>query len=162
MAMSSWSAIGTLSGHVGIGGCHQMHRGTVYMAYGIGAGSHRRCSCGVDNRILPHSSWATGGAAGALSTVSRSRGRSRGHVELLLMAQQQVPASETSRAFRTLKWLLLGVRSLMTLEMFQSRETSLASAADMRSRFVVLWRGEVGRCFAVAVGCRRRYHHQSV
>jgi hypothetical protein len=37
-------------------------------------------------------------------------------VQLLLMAQQQISACETSCAFGTFKWLFLGVRTFMPFE----------------------------------------------
>lgn len=66
-------------------------------------------------------------------------------MKFLLVPQQEVSTGKTSRTLRTLEWLLLGMRSLMALQMLQSSEGSLTSAADVRSRFVGLWWGEIVR-----------------
>jgi len=70
-------------------------------------------------------------------------------VQVLPVAKQQVAATEASRALRTLKGFLLGVRALVPVQMLQAGKGALASRADVCSRLV----GIFGR---------RNGHHQDV
>lgn len=65
-------------------------------------------------------------------------------MKLLLVAEQQISASEAACAFGTLEWFLLCVGSFMSLQMLQSCERPHASGADMWARFVCLWGREDG------------------
>lgn len=64
-------------------------------------------------------------------------------MQLLLVAEEQVAPGETALALWTLKWLLLRVRSLMSLQMLQPGEGTAASGTTMRTRLISLWRREV-------------------
>lgn len=71
-------------------------------------------------------------------------------MQLLLVAQQQVPPSKTSFAIGALKWLLFGVGTLMPLQMLKTSKCALTSRANMWTRLVGLWGWESGRgCLGV-------------
>lgn len=70
-------------------------------------------------------------------------------MKLLLMPQKQISPSKASRAFWTLKRLLLGMGSLMALQMLKAGKRALAGATDVRSGFIGLWRREIGRTLGV-------------
>jgi hypothetical protein len=102
-----------------------------------------RRSSGVGQRVLSDSSGAGGGSdrARALPTGTRPRAAAgcSSHVQLLLVAEQKIAASEASGALRAFEGLLLGVGPFVSLEVFQSRERALTGPADVWSRFVGLW-----------------------
>lgn len=66
-------------------------------------------------------------------------------MQLLLVAQQQIPPSKTSFAIGALKWLLFGMGSLVPLQMLKASKCALTSRADMRTRLVGLWGWKGGR-----------------
>lgn len=71
-------------------------------------------------------------------------------MQLLLVAQQQVPPSKTSFAIGALKWLLFGVGTLMPLQMLKTSKCALTCRADMWTRLVGFWGREGGRrCLGV-------------
>lgn len=139
-------------------------------------GSHSGCSAvavadgrggGVRHRVLADAAGAGGGGdrARALPAGTRSRAAAGGgrHVELLLVAQQEVASGEASGAFRAFEGLLLGVGSFVTLKVLQACERALACLTDMWSRLVGLrsglrfstWRLRAsirGRCLSVNTG----------
>lgn len=59
------------------------------------------------------------------------------------MSEQEIPSSKAPSALGTFERLLLGMRSLMSFQMLQSGEGTLASGAYMRSWLVSLWWWEV-------------------
>lgn len=65
-------------------------------------------------------------------------------MELLLVAQQQIAAGEASLAVTALERFFLGVRTLVSLEVFQAGKGALTGGANVRSRLVRLRRWEVG------------------
>lgn len=58
------------------------------------------------------------------------------------MPQQQVAASEAPSALGALEGLLLGVGTLVALEVLESSEGTIAGPADVRPRFVGLGEGK--------------------
>lgn len=66
-------------------------------------------------------------------------------MQLLLVAQQQVPPSKTPFAIGALKWLLLCMGALMPLQMLEASKCALTSRTDMWTRLVGLWGWESGR-----------------
>ncbi len=67
-------------------------------------------------------------------------------MQLLLVSQEQVSASKTSLTLGTLKWLFFGVRALVSLQMFEASEGTLAGRANVGSWLIGFWRGKAGRC----------------
>lgn len=60
-------------------------------------------------------------------------------MELLLMSEEKVSSSEAASAFGTFERLLLGMRPLMALQMFQASKGAHASCAYMGPRLIRLW-----------------------
>lgn len=80
-------------------------------------------------------------AAHAFSAAaSRTRRCAPDRMELLLVPQQEIPAGKASRALLAFEGFLLGMRSLVSFQVFQSCERTSAGTADMRSRLVGLGR----------------------
>lgn len=117
--------------------------GAIDVTDGIGAGPHGGGV--VDDGVLAHAVGASARGPRALSpAIARARGWSGGHVEFLLVSQEQVPTSETAGTVRTLERLLFGVGALMTFEMFQPSERATAGGAAMGPRLVGLGRRDIG------------------
>jgi hypothetical protein len=76
-------------------------------------------------------------------------------VKLLLVTQQQIAAGEASFAFGTLEGFFFGVGALVSLEMFQSGEGSLAGVANVQARLVRLGRREIGWRLSAGSDCAR-------
>ncbi len=57
-------------------------------------------------------------------------------MKLLLMAQKQIPSSKASCTLIAREWFFFCVRSFVSLEMFQTSKTSVASCAHMGSWFI--------------------------
>jgi hypothetical protein len=77
-------------------------------------------------------------------------------VELLLVAEQEVASRKASRALGALEGLLFGVRSLVSLQVLQSRKRPCACRADVWPGLVVLgWREGLdrGRRFGLCGRC---------
>lgn len=72
-------------------------------------------------------------------------------MEFLLVPQEQVAAGEAARAFGALEGFLFGVGTLMTLQVLESSEGSIAGPADVRPRFVGLGGREGTGCLGGAV-----------
>lgn len=82
-------------------------------------------------------------------------------MQFLLMSEQQVPSGKASRTVRAFKWLFLGVRPLMALEMFQSREGATACRTDMGSRLIRFRGWDITRLtidLGLFLGVFRSYH----
>lgn len=77
-------------------------------------------------------------------------------MQLLLVSEQKVAAGETSRAFWALKGLFFSVGALVSLQMLETGECTLARLAGVRARLVGLGRREVvgGRLCCVHRDCR--------
>lgn len=92
------------------------------------------------------------------SCVTRSCGGRTLLVQLLLMTQQQVAPRKTPRALWTLEGLLLGVRSLVALEVLQPCERAGAGGTHVRPWLVGLgWReGGGGRLCRFGLRCLYR------
>ena len=115
---------------------HHSDGPTTDVADGVRSRSH---PAATSNRVLPDSR-----AAGAFSArVARARGRSRRHVELLLMAKEQISPREAPRAVWTFKGLLFRVGALMALEVLQPGKRPRAGLTDVRTRLVCLWRRDL-------------------
>lgn len=69
-------------------------------------------------------------------------------MQLLLMTEEQIAARKASLAVRAFERLLLGMRTLMALEMLQSCKRATAGGADMGPRLVRLG----GRDIAIGAG----------
>lgn len=118
---------------------------------GSGAGSH---GCGsavavadgdggacVGHGVLANSAGGRGGdGARTLSAGTRPRTAAGGggHMQLLLVAEEEIASGEAPRAFRAFEGLLLGVGSLVAFEMLEAREGSLARTANVWPRLVRL------------------------
>lgn len=130
---------------------NHLHRTLVDVADRVGPRAHGRSvtvriSVRVGDAVLAGS--ALGGSTTRRFASVPWAGRGCGRLmELLLVSQQQIATGKASGAFWALKWLLLRVGTLVSLEMLESRKRTLAGSADMRARLVGLWRGEVGRRF---------------
>lgn len=108
----------------------------------------------IRDRILAHSAIAIP-ARHTLASASAWSRSSVGHVELLLMAKQQISTCETSCTLRTLERLFFRVRSFMSLEMFQAGERPSARLAHVRPWLIRLGRWECGLYSAIGIGCGR-------
>lgn len=73
-------------------------------------------------------------------------------MQLLLVAQEQVPPRKAARALGAFEWLLFGVGALVALEMLEPRKRARAGRADVWPRLVRLRRGEGGRSLGVQGG----------
>jgi hypothetical protein len=119
----------------------------------VGTRPHR--SGAVSDGVLAHTIGArtrTRSTRTLSATVSGPRGWGRCHMQLLLMPQQQITASEASCAIGAFKGLFLGVRALMTFQVLQSREGATASGTDMRPWLVCLGRGDIAIGAVLAIG----------
>lgn len=102
----------------------QSKRSKIDVADGVGSWSllcevaSSTTNVGIGNRILTYSAIAVWRTAGALSSTLAWTSCGVGHMQLLLMPQQQISPRKASRALWTLKGLFLGVRPLVSLEMF--------------------------------------------
>lgn len=67
-------------------------------------------------------------------------------MQLLLVAQQQVPTGKAARTIGTFKGLLLGVRALMALEVFQSGKRPTTGSTDMGSGFIRFGGRDIAVC----------------
>ncbi|ELR09742.1 hypothetical protein GMDG_04228 [Pseudogymnoascus destructans 20631-21] len=131
----------------------QVYRRIIDMADGVRARPHRPMTLG--HRALPYLG-GRGRAAGALAAVPRPRRRRGGHMQLLLVAQEQVPPREAARALGALERLLLGVGALVALEMLEPRKRARAGRADVWPGLVGLGRGEGRRRLWVQGGINWR------
>ena len=75
--------------------------------------------------------------------------------QLTQVVQQQIAAGEASFAFETLVGVFFGVGALVSLEMFQSGEGSLAGVANVQARLVRLGRREIGWRLSAGSDCAR-------
>ena len=71
-------------------------------------------------------------------------------MEFLLGSEEEVPAGEASRTLGALERLLLGMGTLMTLQMLEPGKRSIAGPADVRPRFVSLGGREGAGCLGAA------------
>ena len=119
----------------GVGPGSRAHGGgsTVSVAHGRRAG--------VGHRVFADPAgggWGNGARAfPARARAGAGAGRCR-HVELLLMAEQEIAPSKAPSAFGAFERLLLCVGPLVTLQVLEAGERALTGVADMRSRFVGL------------------------
>lgn len=72
--------------------------------------------------VLPNTALHGGGAARALAAVTGTRRGRRRLVKLLLVSKKQITPCKAPVAFGTSKGFLLGMRALMSLQVFESRK----------------------------------------
>lgn len=73
-------------------------------------------------------------------------------MQLLLMAEEEIPAHKAAGAIGAFERLLLRMRALMALEVLQSGEGAVASGADMGPRLVCLGTRDVSIGAGLAIG----------
>lgn len=122
------------------------------MAESVGPWAHGRCgragrsigSCRGRYRVLAYSTGSCN-STGAVtpSTITWATAGGSSHMKLLLMSEEEIPTSETSGTFRAFEWLLLRVRTLMTLQVLQTSKRPGTCCTDVRPRLIGLgwwWR----------------------
>lgn len=119
------------------------------MADGVCPGPHRggasiRSSIGARDAVLADSAGPWCGPASTFPTVARTRRRRGRLMKFLLVPQEQITASKAPRALGAFERLLLGMRPLVALQMFQTSKRALAGAANVWARLVRLGRRESG------------------
>lgn len=67
-------------------------------------------------------------------------------MQLLLVAQQQVPTGKATGTIGTFKGLLLGMRAFMTLEVFQSGKRPTTGSTDMGPGLIRFGRRDIAVC----------------
>lgn len=136
---------------IGRGG-KQLHSSAVNVTDGVGPRSHGGV-CGTDassshaGHAVFTSALGRRNTAGGLASIARARRRCGGLVKLLLVAKQQIATGKASCTFGAFEGLLLGVGALVPFQVLKTSKGALASCANVRTGFVRLWRGEVGRRF---------------
>lgn len=77
-------------------------------------------------------------------------------MQLLLVSEKEVATGETSCAFGAIKGFFFGVGALMSLQVLETSECTLARLAGMRARLVGLgwWEVVGGRLCRVHGDCR--------
>ena len=100
----------------GSGRIDDTQAGRINMTDGVGPWAHGVCVAG--HRVLAHTVCPSRSTGAFSAPILRSRRWSGGHVQLLLVPQEEISTGETARTVLTFKWFLLCMRTLVALQMF--------------------------------------------
>lgn len=108
-------------------------------------GSRSHAARGPRDGVLPDAVCPSSRRPRALSScVPWTRGGRRSHVQLLLMAKEEIPTGEAASTFGAFKGLLLRMGPFMTFQMLETRKGPTTGGADMGSWLIRLGRRPIG------------------